>query len=375
MVALSSVAAVAPASATPRSATPPSATPSSGPGVRAADAAAAPPPVRTINPAKLNRGPDAAFAHLQDGWIRTDGRRIRVKVPADKGRQVLLGRSGGAWIVASWTKKKRGGATVQVHRIRAGKKPVLMPWAGLRGSGVGIRLSRDGSQLLLSVGSRGGLDLWVLRTSDGSEIATDSTGPSLYAQPYDAAAGRVLLHRQRMGTPDETYASDWTPGTGADRRVGPGLNAGFLRQDVVFVGPAPQPPGPFAYGPTAISSPGTPAWSARFTALAVSPDKQLVIGTGPRLVKRRAVLQVRRMSDGKVLQQLSYGELWPKGAADLWTPQSADQTARFETSSRFVFEFTAGGKSRLVRCTTAGRCAKASGAGGGVSAAYELVQW
>ncbi|GGD29921.1 hypothetical protein GCM10007231_31770 [Nocardioides daphniae] len=346
-------------------AAPASGEPPSGPGARAVEAAAAPPPVRTIDPARLRRGPDATFAHLQDGWIHAGGRRIRVKVRADKGRQVLLGRSDGAWIVASWTKKRRGGATVRVHRIRAGRAPVPMPWAGLRGSGVGIRLSRDGQQVLLTVGSRGGLDLWVLRTRDGAEIATDTTGPSLCTQPYDAAGGRVLLHRQPAGEPDVTYAADWAPATGTDRRLGPGLNAGFLRQDVVFVGPAPGTPGPYAYGPTSISAPGTPAWSARFTALAVSPDKKLVIGTGPRRVKRRAVLQVRRMSDGKILQQLAYGA----------PGQVADQTARFETSSRFVFELTTRGRSRLVRCTTAGKCARASDAGGPLSASHELVQW
>lgn len=346
VVSLSLGAGLAPGAATAR-----------GP---AQDGAAAPPPVRTVDPAKLRRGPDAGVPYLQDGRIHAAGKRIRVRVPHDSGRQVLLGRSGNAWIVAS-SKDRR----LRVHRIRSGQAPTLVPRTRMNGRGVGARLSRGGGQILLTRYDRGGATVIVRRMSDGREVDSSYTG--LYHQAFDAADGRVLLHRE---TPEyESYAADWIPG-GSDRRLGTGLNAGFLRQGVVFVQAAPESE---EFGPTSVSSPGAPAWSARFAALAVSPDGELVIGTGPRLVRNRAVLQVRRMSDGAVLQQFSYGRVIQSG--EYWWLGEGEQTARFESNTKFVFQFSKGGKSRLVRCTTSGRCAKASGAGGGISTSFERFMW
>ncbi|QCX27957.1 hypothetical protein [Nocardioides jishulii] len=323
------------------------------------DGAAAPPPVRTVNPAKLRRGPDAAIPYLQDGWIHSGGKRVRVRVPHERGRQVLLGRSGSAWVVASWRN-----ARLRVHRIRSGQAPTRVPGLASRG---GALLSRGGAQIVLTYFDRGGGNVFVHRMSDGKKVDSNFTG--LNWQPFDAADGHVLLHRDDEEPPWEPFAADWVPG-GGDRRLGTGMNAGFLRQDVVFVEAARASR---AHGPTSISSPGTPAWTADFTALAVSPDGQLVIGTGPRLVRKRAVLQVRRMSDGVVLQQFSYGRVFPPGEG--WGPSAADQTVRFETDTRFVFQFSAGGRSRLVRCATSGRCARASDTGGGITTSFERFMW
>ena len=320
------------------------------------------PPVRIVDPAKLKRGPDAAFAHLQDGRIHVRGARLRVRVPHTAGRQILLGRSGADWLVAS-----AKGERLRVDRIRLGQPPRLVPRSRLRGQGVGIRLSREGERLLFTYYDRGGATVTVRRVADGRRVGRDYTG--LYHQAFDAADAHVLLHREDAET-YEAYAADWVPGGGGDRRLGTGLNAGFLRRDVVFVQDGAESR---RFGPTSVSSPAAPAWSARFAALAISPDASLVIGTGPRLVGRRQVLQVRRMSDGTVLQQFGYGRAVPR--QEYWSIGDAEQTARFESDTHFVFELVTAGRSRLIRCSTAGRCAKASGPGGGVSVSFEQFMW
>lgn len=333
-----------------------------GPGGAGGDRTALP-DVRTVDPARLRRGADAAFPFLQGRRIHVGGRTVRVRLRAERGRRALLGRSDGAWIVASQHERR-----LRVHRVRRGRAPQAVPRSRLRGHGVSARLSRDGGQLLLTHWDRGGATVTVRSTSDGALVDRDYTGT--YHVAVDAADGHALLLREAPEDDYETYAADWVPGEGTSTRLGTGLNAGFLRQGVVFVQAGEGSP---RYGPTSIESPADPAWSARFVARSVSPDGTLVIGTGPRLVDRRAVLQVRRVSDGTVLQQFAYGAVVPRG--DYWNPLGSEATARFETDTRFVFEFVTGRKSRLVRCSTAGRCARASGAGARVSAAFEPFMW
>ncbi|MFC6696960.1 hypothetical protein [Nocardioides daphniae] len=331
----------------------------------ASEGAAPAPPVRTIDPAKLRRGPDATIPFLQDGRIHAGGKTVRVRVPFTKGRQALLGRSGNAWLVASYRK-----GYLRVHRVRANRAPQLLPGSRTRqfgGEFYGIRVSRDGTRLLRTRYDRGGATVVVTRTVDGAPV--DDYYTTYYSQPYDADAGRVLLHKEDETT-YEVFAADWRPGSDDDRVLGSLMNAGFYRRDLAFVQDGVDT---YRFGPTAISAPGAPAWSARFAALDVSPDGSLVLGVGPRLVRKRAVLQVRRMSDGKVLQQFSYGKVVDPG--DWSISDTNEQTARFESDTRFVFQFSKAGRSRLVRCTTSGRCAKASDAGSNVSITFERFMW
>lgn len=323
------------------------------------------PGVRRLAPGKLRRARNARIPFLQDGWVDAGGTRFRTRLPRQR-HQVLLGRSGNGWLVANGRKGR-----LQVHRVRPGRAPVLVPGSRLHGGLISVRVSRDGAHLVSADFERESSTYEVRRVSDGQRVDLHVTSTQVGEVPFDAADGHVLMLREAGDLPPrEEYAADWEVG-GEDRRLGSGMIAGFLRRDTAFVA---APEGTRRYGPTSISTPGEPAWSARFAPLAISPDRRLVLGTGPRLVHRRQVLQVRRMSDGKVLRQYSYGRvIRPR---EFWSfDGDTAQTARFEGNRRFVFELAAGGRARLVRCTMAGRCVQASRTGGGVSTTYERFRW
>lgn len=337
---------------------------SSGATGQAAASAGAPPPVRTVVPARLRRGVDARVPFLQDGRITAGRTRFRTRLPL-RLHQELLGRSGESWLVADGPDRR-----VRVHLVRPGQPPQLVPRSRLVGGLIGVRASRDGEWLVSSRFERESTSYAVRRVSDGVRVGAYGGSTQLGELPYDAADGHVLMVRELGDLPPrELYAVDWEVGVG-ERRLGSDVVAGFLRRDVVFVTGA----GPRRFGPTSIAEPGVPAWSARFAALDLSPDASLVLGVGPRLVRGRPVLQVRRMSDGAVLQQLSYGRKITKGEYWAFDYQPA-QTARFEGNRRFVFEFASGGRAVLVRCTTTGRCVRASRTGGGISFPHERSRW
>lgn len=335
-------------------------------------ATAVAPKVRTVVPGRLERGPNARVPYLQDGWIHVDGKRFRTGLPR-KTRQLLLGDSGGAWLVANGRKvtgsRPARTAPTRVHAVRRGRAPVLVPGSHLRGLGKAIRVSRDGAHLLLGQGIRESTWVTVRRVSDGALVDEMDVTTASDIRPYDAADGRVLWELARGDETGRPDAVDWEVG-GEPRSLGAPTNAGFLRRDLVFLADGETG----RHGPTSISAPAAPPWSAKFVALDVSPDGRLVLGTGPRLVRQRQVLQVRRMADGALVQQLSFGRRI--GPEEGWyAPQDGAETARFESSSRFVFEFAVDGKATFIRCSTAGRCVRASRSGGSVSTTYERTWW
>ena len=116
---------------------------------------------RTIDPRKLDRGPDAAVDHLQDGVIHAaDGTTVRVGIPHGRQRIALLGAVGTAWAVATWRADPSSGPGVAtVDLVRRGAPPVRVPrsrTAYYADSYVGFRLSRDGAQLMTTTYDRGG---------------------------------------------------------------------------------------------------------------------------------------------------------------------------------------------------------------------------
>lgn len=328
-------------------------------------ATAAAPKVRTVVPARLKRGANARIPYVQDGWIHAGGKRFRTGLPEGR-RQVLLGRSDGSWLVANGRK-----GVLRVHRVRPGRAAMQVPKSRMFGSLIGVRLSRDGEFWVNSRFDRSGSTYTVRRADDGTRVADYWASSAVYWTPYDAADGHVLMVGQAdEGEPQPTYAADWEFGVG-ERRLGSGLLGGFLRRDVVFLEDAPDSG---RYGPTAISAPSTPEWSARFAPLDLSPSGELVLGVGPSLVRQRQVLQVRRMSDGRVTRQFSFGRVIGKKESWAFDGQVA-QTARFETNRKVVFEFASAGRAVLVRCTLTGGCARASRTGGALSTTYEGGRW
>lgn len=319
-------------------------------------------------PNSLARGADAALPYLQDGRIHAKGRATPVVVPYDGERQVLLGRSGEDQLVASG---KDG--VISVHRIRRGQAPRLVP----RGrddynptKSLGVLLARGGGRLLWTEFPRYGSRTLVRRVRDGHLFKDDETDGEIFTSglPFDAAEGRVLIEGAINGNDgnDVVGTAVWRPGIAMRVVHHRGISGGFLNRDVMFV-----EDGRRHYGPTSISAPGTPAWSDRFTPLDLSPSAKRVLGVATKQVRGRDVLQVRRMSDGKVLRSWTYGRRSVKGAPAF----AQEQTARFETNAKVVFEVTRAGESALVRCRVSGSCRRASALGGPVSFGREKFVW
>ena len=320
------------------------------------------PGVRTIDPGALRRGPDAAVDHLQDGVIRTaSGRRITVGVPYTRGHQALLGRRGNGWLVAS-----KSGDTARVHLVRKGRRPVEVPKTRLTyysDAFTGWRLSQDGRWLLTTGYDRGGSATSIRDLVSGKRVASTYSGA--FFQPLDAADGHVVTYAE--DDQGELSAVDWAP-PAEPRRVADDVDWADLRRNLVFVRSGN------GYGPTDLDAPGTPPWSARFQPLDVSPDGSLAIGLRVhRSFDDPAVLELRRMADGELLQSFAYG---PKITMDNWSITAEhEQTARFETDRRFVFQLTTRRGAVLVRCRLSGRCQRASDWGGDISTPHERFMW
>lgn len=343
------------------------------------DAAAAPPDrrvdrigpvVRTIDPMSLRRGPDAAIDHLQDGVIRTAaGRRIQVRIPHGLDQLALLGRSGSSWLVAWGTDLgARGAFHFGVSRVRAGHPPVAVPRQRAASSGEDFhswRLDRDGHAIVGTMYDRGGATTWVRDASTGQRL--DNRESSVYYTPFDVADGHVAgLGENEVGG---VRAVDWQPGVG-ETVIARRADYVSLRRDLVFVRVSGRD-----YGPTSISAPAAPHWSAPFEPLDISPDGAHAVGLRvPRSgFDDRGVIEVRSMADGRLLDAISLGDHF---TMENWSITSAhEQTVRWETDTRFVVELAVRGGAVLVRCRAAGRCERASDVGGNISTPYEPFLW
>lgn len=312
------------------------------------------------DPTRLVRGVDAKVPYLQDGVLTAGGRSLSVGVRYDGERQVLLGESGKGWLVASG----RNGVA-RVHLVRRGKAPKRVPKAAEEYNptrDISVRLSRGGKRLVWTSFDRGGDFGWVRAVSDGrllSDLEEESPG-----RPLDAAGDRVLTEGGDEGGWWGTVV--WRPGQPAEHVTRRRVSGGLLARDLLFVHK-----GPGLYGPTAISAPGTPAWSAAFTPLDLSPDGTRVLGRATARVKGRDVLQVRRVSDGQILRAWTSGRAKVKGEP----APAREQTARFETNGKVVLEVTRKGRTALVRCRVVGPCTRASKLGGPVSFGFESFSW
>ncbi|MFC6153675.1 hypothetical protein [Nocardioides yefusunii] len=303
-----------------------------------------------IDPRRLVRGVESTVPHLQDGVIRVGPRSLKVSVPVRASGQTLLGRSGKDWVVHTTYR-----SASHVHAVRRGRAARLVPGGKPKENPSlirSVRLSRGGQLLVWTAESRGGTETTVVRLADGKVFGI---APFNYedhfptSQPLDAKGNRILV---AVGAP---YV--WNPTTARARQLPVGASSGaMMEDDVIFVAT-----GRWSYGPTKISSPGVPAWTARnFEPHDVSPDGRLVLGHQITRSHGRQVLQLRRMSDGTVLRKWAYGA---RGGRET--------TAAFENDTRVVFEVNRGGASALVRCRVKGGCTRASSLGGTLTFPHE----
>lgn len=321
------------------------------------------PPTRTLAPLRLPRGREAAVDFMQDGVIHPVGRAaLPIRTPANGEQRQLLGKSGKGWLVAV-----RKGYLSRVVALRPGHAPVEIRRTrgttyGQGDSSVGWLLSRDGTMLVSTLFDRGGTT-YGAQDLDGHGLGSRWDGG--YFNPLDADAGHVIT----WSTDDGTRVVDWLPPrtrTTVARRA----TYASIRDDLLFARTTGR-----LYGPTTLSSPAAPAWAVPFAPLAISPDGATAVGL--RLAgsgfDSPAILDVRRMSDGALLDSIAYGD---RITEETWSITSQhEQTAAWETNRRFVFELRTSRGSVLVRCSLSQRCQRASDVGGNVSFPHETYMW
>lgn len=352
VVLATTVALLAP----PAAAAPSRSVPSEAASDAARDSAVA---ARTLRPSRLPRGPAARLPLLQGRTLRpSDGAKpIRVRVPAVKGQLRLLGRrSDGRWLVAAQTKKwqrvyavKRDGSHRAVPRTRT---------VVARSNRMGWLLAKGGERLVQTRWGSYTAGHTVRDATSGEVIARYPTEVTGF--PLDADAERLVVRL-------DAGVRDLVPGE-SNTRVVKAANAAFIARDLVFAKTRG-----LQRGPTSIEEPATPRWTARFAALDVSPDGDLVLGTRTRARydRKPRVLELRRMSDGRLLRAFRYG-----GRVETRDIHTQDeQTARFESSSVFLLEVRRSGRSIMVRCTLDGACERASRWGRRISVPFEKYVW
>ena len=322
------------------------------------------PSTRTIVPARLRRGPDASVPYMQDGVIHADGRALPIRTPANGEQRQLLGESPKGWLVAV-----RKGYVSRVVAIRAGRAPVEVRRTRLTSYGegdtsVGWLASRDGKMLISTTYDRGGSTRSV-QDLDGVRLGRSYSGG--FFTPFDADAGHVVTYAEN--TFSRLRVVDWLPRTSKTQIA---VNATFvsLRDDLMFIRTSGR-----LYGPSPISAPSTPAWSQPFSPLAISPDGATAVGL--RLSRSGfdspALLDVRRMSDGALLDSISFGR---RITQDTWSITAQhEQTAAWEDDDTYVFQLGSPTGAVLVRCTLGRTCERASDTGGNITTPYESFMW
>ncbi|GAA5118256.1 hypothetical protein GCM10023339_30540 [Alloalcanivorax gelatiniphagus] len=326
---------------------------------------AADPPTRTIVASRLPRGRDARVDRMQDGVVRSAaGRSVPVRTAADGEQRQLLGSSSKGWLVAV-----RKGYVSRVVAVRADRPPVEVRRTrttthGQGETSVGWLLSRDGEMLVRTTYDRGGSSSSV-QTLGGKVLGGRWSGG--FFTPFDADDGHVVTWSEN--TFSRLRVVDWVPRT-SRTEIAKSATYVSLRDDLAFVRTTGR-----LYGPSPVSAPATPAWAQPFSPLAVSPDGETAIGLriSASGFDSPAVLDVRRMSDGALLDSIAYGA---RITQDDWSITAQhEQTAAWEDDETFVFQLTGRAGSVLVRCDLDRQCERASDVGGNISFPHETFMW
>ena len=282
---------------------------------------AAPSSARTSTaPIALPRGADPAVVWMSGRTVHTaDGRAETLPIPASHAPYLrLLGKRHGAWIVLDNTEATVKVLSIKGQRVRTIWRHVVYD------PGTVYALARGGDEVVQWFTDRGDRTAATVFDLRGHHVATRHFGAGLI---LDFAGDTLLLGFGK------TFS--WRPGS-APARIAGSASWADAQRDVLFVDDAD-----YKTGPTTLSAPGVPAWTAPFLPRAISPDGAWVAGlSGSELV-------VRSMATG-AKAPVSGLRLAPD-AALTWEPGGALLAQVRSTSG-----------DALVRCTTGGACERAT---------------
>ncbi len=273
-----------------------------------------------IDPTTLPRGADPAVVWMSGRTVHTaHGRAEALPLPASHASSLrLLGKRHGAWIVFD-----NYGATVKVLSIKGDRVRTI--WRHVvYDPGTVYALARGGDEIVQWFTDRGDRTAATVFDLRGHHVATRTFGAGTI---LDFSGDTLLLGFRKT--------LSWQPGSPPIQVAG-GASWADAERDVLFVDDAD-----YNTGPTTLSAPGAPAWTASFLPRAISPDGAWVAGlSGSRLVVRSMATGAKAPVSGLRLA-FQPALAWEPGGSLLIQVRSSQGEA-------------------LVRCTAAGACERAT---------------
>lgn len=301
-----------------------------------------PPAPITLDVAALPSGPPPEATYLSGRTLHlSNGERIRDVVEA-KGRLTLLGRGQHGWVVAA---EKWDGA-VRLFQVRRSGSERFFAYDPSGEEYTSLRLSDDGSRVMWLNYNRGGASAFVMDLN-GEHV---DHRVSSYFGSVNAFSGPEAIV-------DFARVTSWAIG-GGSTTLATHANFADYQHDVLF-----SSTDGLAFGPTSLSAPSAPTWTADFRARRISPDGTLVLGIQPDQSAARKRVEIRRLEDGTVL-------------AVYKVPTTSDQTFEWEDDQTVLFEGQTGpAKSALIRCDLSGVCERATDWHSEFSVPFESAGW
>ncbi|GAB4012853.1 hypothetical protein [Nocardioides ultimimeridianus] len=298
----------------------------------------------TITPSALPRG-KAAHDYLVGRTIHpATGSVVRLPRSWKPAQLTLVGHSTKGWIIDRYD-GVTGAAPDRLYRVTRGSVRLIrsVDLGGINGQL--WFLTADNTRIVSTyIGAYGSGDRISLLDLNGKKLY----GPLSVGGEADflaASRGKVWLSLQETGTVEVWDAVAGTvkelPATGSliDRS-----------HDLLFTAPGATG----MTGPTSLSVPGTPAWTAFFTPMAVSPDGLRVAGlagdqiTNVGTYNPNPDIEIRRVSDGTLLRRIhvTNSTRYMNYAGEIW----------WESNTSILVAETMPYRSFLIRCSVSGTC-------------------
>ena len=271
---------------------------------------------------------DGTRLHKPDGSTRSVPWGERA---ADKRHLRLLGGTAQGWLFKDYSDSRWN-----VWLLRGSTRTRLSSHGVSEGDVATIVRSGDHQRYAVSVFDGDATSYVTVHDLDGDVIASrgfDGDGAVLDFSGPEAVIGTTGTVVWSIDDPSD-------PGHGTVTDLGLDANGASIADDVVLARDADTG----QVGPTSLSDPGPPAWTATMEKPRISPD-------GSRVVSRAGTgssdLEVRRLGTGALVRSFRVRYL-------------AAETPIWVSSRAFVFMGAAGGlgdRERLARCSLTGACA------------------